>query len=195
MKLILASHNAHKIAEIQALFEGRQIEVLGLDVYPEIEEIPETGDTFEANALIKARAVYGRLGNIIIADDSGLSVDALGGAPGVHSKRWTPEESAQSNNTRLLRELEGRTMRSARYTCALALVTPLGERVCLASCEGVIGTEPIGSGGFGYDPLFWPAEHPGRTMAQLSATEKNRISHRGKAFARLPALFNELYGT
>ncbi len=188
MKLLMATHSRHKLTEVRALLPAV---VEGLEAWPAIGDIPETAETFEGNALLKARAVFAHTGLPCVADDSGLVVDALGGAPGVHSKRYTPEATAQSNNTRLLAELEGRTDRRARFVCAMALVWSGGERVVRATCEGTIARAPRGSSGFGYDPLFLPEDAPGRTMAELSAAEKNAISHRGRAFSQLPALMAE----
>ena len=152
---------------------------------------PETGHTFEANALQKARFVFERSGEFALADDSGLSVDALGGRPGVFSKRYSEEGTDEANNRKLLGELLQVAARTARYHCVIALVGPEVSLTCAGTCEGRIGHQPQGSGGFGYDPLFWPVEIPGRTMAQLSPQEKDAISHRGKAMAGLPGLLRK----
>jgi XTP/dITP diphosphohydrolase len=194
MQIILATQNAHKVHEISALLAtvAPRLQVIGLDAFPDMPEPPEDQDTFEGNALQKARFVFARTGLACVADDSGLEVDALQGAPGVHSKRFTPEATAASNNIRLLAELLGRTDRAARFRCALAVVCPVGERTAAGACEGVIGTALQGAGGFGYDPLFWPSDCPGRTMAELTTHEKNQISHRGLAFTHLPALMRSL---
>jgi len=125
--LVLASNNAHKVIEVQRVLEPLGYRLKPLADFPEIPDPPETGTTFEANALQKARFVFERTGLPTLADDSGLEVDALGGAPGVYSKRYTPEAIAETNNAKLLRELEGVTERSARFVCALALVTQKGE--------------------------------------------------------------------
>lgn len=193
MRLLLATHNAHKVEEIRAILADAGdamagVEVVGLDAYPDIPEAPEDHDTFVDNALQKARFVFERSGVACVADDSGLEVDALGGAPGVRSKRFTPEATATSNNARLLRDLDGQEDRRARFRCVLALVTPGGEWTAAGACEGQIGTAVRGDGGFGYDPLFLPDGQGGRAMAELSAADKNVISHRGRAFAQLPAL-------
>ena len=193
-QLVLASNNAHKVEEVGAILAPLGIVVRPLKDFPEIPEPPETGDTFEANALQKARFVYARTGLPTVADDSGLAVDALGGAPGVHSKRFSPEARADTNNALLLQKLAGVEGRRGRFVCALALVTEAGEAVVRGEVEGDIGHELTGEGGFGYDPLFWPLEAPGRSMAQLSADEKNAISHRGRAFRQLPALLEKLKG-
>jgi XTP/dITP diphosphohydrolase len=193
MQLLIATHNAHKLDEIRAILAAgglaeAGVEVLGLDAFPDVPEAPEDHDTFVDNALQKARFVFERTGLPCVADDSGLEVDALGGAPGVKSKRYTPEATAEANNRKLLAALAGVPDRTARFRCVLALVSALGEWTADGACEGRIGDGVRGAGGFGYDPLFLPDGEGGRTMAELSPAEKNRISHRGRAFAQLPAL-------
>lgn len=191
-ELVLASNNAHKVAEVQRILEatGAPVRVLPLSAFPEVPEPPEDQETFAANALQKARYVYERTGRPALADDSGLAVRALGGAPGVRSKRFTPEATAASNNARLLELLKDSSDRGARFVCALGLVGPGGERVVEGRVEGSIGYHPRGQGGFGYDPLFLPHESPGRTMAELAPAEKDAISHRGRALAQLGALLD-----
>lgn len=191
--LVLASNNAHKLEEV-----GRVLEPLGfvlrpLRDFPEIPDPPETGDTFEENALQKARFVYAHTGLPTLADDSGLEVDALGGAPGVHSKRYTPEAIAETNNAKLIREMNRQENRKGRFVCALALVTEQGESAWRGTVEGQIGHELIGKNGFGYDPLFLPDLAPGRSMAQLSGAEKDAISHRGQALLELQAQLEALH--
>ena len=192
--LVLASNNAHKLAEVRAILAPLGVAVRPLSDFPELPEPPEDHDTFEANALQKARFVFARTGLPTVADDSGLAVDALGGAPGVHSKRFSgaSEDVSAANNALLLEKLAGRTDRGARFICAIALVTARGEATARGEVLGSIGTTPSGSGGFGYDPLFWPEDVPGRSMAQLSPEEKNAISHRGRAFRQLPGLLGTL---
>ena len=191
-KLVLASNNAHKLVEVQRVVTEMGIEVIPLAQFPEIEDPPETGDTFEANSLQKARFVFEATGLPTLADDSGLEVKALGGAPGVHSKRYTPEADAVHNNAKLLRELQGVEDRAARFVCALALVTDAGEHVLRGTVEGVIGEAATGDGGFGYDPLFFPKGMGGRSMAELRPEEKDSISHRGRALLALPHMVGEL---
>ncbi len=193
-ELVFATHNAHKVEEVRHILAGTGIEVRSLADLGFEDDPPETGDTFEANALQKARFVLERTGLPCVADDSGLEVDALGGAPGVYSKRYTPEATADSNNARLLQELAGRRQRSARFRCVIAVVGPVGELTGSGACEGHILEAPRGDGGFGYDPVFAPDEAPGRSMAQLSPAEKNAISHRGRAFRQLPDLLKRLGG-
>lgn len=192
MKLILASRNAHKVAEVQKMLSPHGFEVTSLLSYPELADIPETGETFEENALIKARFAFKTLGIPTIADDSGICIDALNGAPGVYSKRFSNEGTDEANNALLLAKLDGCSLRSARYACAMAIVASRGEETLLEHCEGRIGTEYVGSGGFGYDPLFWPVDAPGKTMAQLTMDEKNKISHRGKAVRKLPSMLKKI---
>ena len=198
MRLLLATHNAHKVDEIRSILATAGagmagIEVVGLDAFPGIPEAPEDHDTFIENALQKARFVFERAGIACVADDSGLEVDALGGAPGVKSKRYTPQATAEANNDKLLRALTGRSDRRARFRCVLALVTASGQWTAAGTCEGRIGDALRGEGGFGYDPLFWPDACPGRTMAEVALAEKNTISHRAAAFAKLPGLLNEAF--
>ncbi|MEZ4318131.1 MAG: RdgB/HAM1 family non-canonical purine NTP pyrophosphatase [Myxococcota bacterium] len=188
MQLVFATNNAHKVSEVRAILAPTGITVItleeaGIDVDP-----PETGDTFEANALQKAHYIHGITRGWVVADDSGIEVDALDGRPGVYSKRFSPEATTAANNALLLAQLGDRTDRTARFRCVLALVGPDREATVSGSCEGRIAFEPAGADGFGYDPLFLPDETPGRTMAELSSDEKNAISHRGRAFRRLPEL-------
>lgn len=190
-RLVLATRNAGKVRELVSLLGPLGVEVASLADYPGLPEIPEEGDTFEANAVFKAREVARLTGETALADDSGLEVDALDGAPGVHSARFAgePKDDA-ANNAKLLRLLEGvpPERRTARFRCVVALATPEGEvYTAEGSSEGVILDRPRGENGFGYDPLFYvPAL--GKTFAELDMEVKNRISHRGKAFARVAGL-------
>ncbi len=188
MVLIFATHNAHKAREVSQILQPTGIVLQTLEDIGFTDDPPETQATFEGNALQKARFVHARTGHPCVADDSGIEVDALGGAPGVHSKRFAPDAQAASNNALLLQKLDGVTERAARYRCVIAVVGLGEERIAEGRCEGRIGTALRGEGGFGYDPLFWPDEAPGRTMAELTLEEKNRISHRGRAFRQLPEL-------
>jgi len=188
IRLLFATHNVHKVTEVRALLDGTGVELETLADIGFTEDPPETQDTFEGNALQKARFVYARTGRACVADDSGIEVVALGGAPGVHSKRFSPSQQPDDNNRLLLAKLEGIEDRRARFRCVIAVVGPDGEGTAEGRVDGTIGDEPRGSGGFGYDPLFWPVETPGRTMAELAMEEKNAISHRGRAFLQLPRL-------
>lgn len=189
---VLASNNAHKVEEIGRILAPKGISLRPLREFPEVQDPPETGATFEANALQKARFVHAATGLPCIADDSGLEVDALDGAPGVHSKRYTPQATAEANNAKLLKEMQGRSDRRARFVCSLAVVTSKGEEVWRGTCEGAIAHQAQGSNGFGYDPLFLPTEFPGKTMAELAPADKDRIGHRGHALLRLPGALARL---
>ena len=185
MKIVLASRNKHKIAELQALLRGHigEVEILSLDDVGFTDEIVEDGKDFFENALIKAKAAAST-GYIGIGDDSGLAVRALDGAPGIYSARYAGEHGDDAaNNCLLLENLKDKEDRSAEFVCAIACVFP--ERpdeaiFCRGATEGVIIDEYRGNGGFGYDPLFF-YEPLGKTFSELSADEKNAISHRGKA--------------
>jgi len=178
-RLLLATGNAHKVEEVQAIL-GDQVRVEARDTAAE-----ETGTTFEANALIKARALAADTGELAVADDSGIEIDHLGGAPGVHSARWTHEGDWIP---RVLRELDGvpEAERGCRYVCAAAAVWPDGREVVVRGIvEGTIAHEARGDGGFGYDPIVAPIEGDGRTFAEMTPAEKHAISHRARAFTQL----------
>jgi XTP/dITP diphosphohydrolase len=185
MKIVFATHNANKLKEVRAHLADRY-EVLGLNDVDCHEEIPETGQTLEENALIKARYVFDNYGLDCFADDTGLMVDVLNGAPGVYSARYAGEHGdSEANMTKLLRELEGISDRTARFVTVIALVRK-GHRdeVFYGKVEGQITTERSGKDGFGYDPIFRPEGYD-ITFAEMALTEKNQISHRGKAVAQL----------
>ncbi|MBN8870447.1 MAG: RdgB/HAM1 family non-canonical purine NTP pyrophosphatase [Solirubrobacterales bacterium] len=184
--MILASRNDHKVRELGEILTG--VELRGLP--DEIESPPETGATFEANALIKARSARAATGETVIADDSGLEVDELDGRPGVYSARYAGEGATDAENLdKALADLAGASGQadgsdSARYVCVIALIDDSGEHLFRGTCEGRLIQEPRGEGGFGYDPAFVPeATGPGdqRTMAELTPAEKHAISHRGAA--------------
>ncbi len=180
-QLILATRNAHKTEEIRHIL-GHRFEVLDVRSFPELPEIEETGTTFLENARLKALGISNRIDGWVLADDSGLEVDALGAAPGVWSSSFGGEEgNHQLNNERLMREMAGKTDRNARFRCTLVLAKGGVEKgVFLGTVEGSIAVSPSGNGGFGYDPLFIPADH-NATMADLGADVKSRLSHRAKA--------------
>jgi XTP/dITP diphosphohydrolase len=193
--VILATGNRHKLAEMRELLPGVELEPL-----PEgFEMPPEDGDSFEANALIKARAAHAATGKQVVADDSGIEAEDLGGAPGIYSARYAGVGVGdQVNLDKLLHKVNAAGgERRAAYVCALALIDADGsERVFEARCEGELLREERGTGGFGYDPIFVPDEtgpEDERTMSEISAAEKNAISHRGKA-ARLLAAHLEAGG-
>jgi len=199
MKVVVATHNAHKVAELQRILGAA---LPGLELLPYDGPAPvEDGGTFAANALIKARAAAAHTGLPAIADDSGVSVDALGGAPGVDSAHYSGERDDAANLRLVLTNLGDEPNRAAQFTCAAALVDPLDvdesgaafEHVELGIWPGTIAHEPAGGGGFGYDPIFIP-EGYSITSAELTADEKNAISHRGRAFAALARVLAERYG-
>ncbi|MFC4403938.1 XTP/dITP diphosphatase [Gracilibacillus xinjiangensis] len=188
-EIIIATKNRGKMKDFEALFTPLNIKVTSLlDLPEDIEDIEETGTTFEENAAIKAEAICEKFGIAVIADDSGLEVDALNGEPGVYSARYAGEKKDdQANLQKVLAELKGVPdhKRTARFVCVLAVAQP-GEKTVFkrGECEGTIGQEPIGENGFGYDPIFFPigSDH---TMAEMSPAEKNKISHRRKALDQL----------
>ena len=195
-RLVVASLNRAKAAEIARILsdEGIEFDVLSLADSPHVELPPETAETFADNALAKARHAAAALGMAAAADDSGLEVDALDGAPGVLSARYAGEAASDEDRYRkLLGELREvpNNRRAARFQYTAAYATPDGQ-VLLAqgTCEGTIAREPSGSGGFGYDPVFIP-EGEERTMAQLASTEKHAVSHRGRAFRKLAKMIRE----
>lgn len=193
--ITIATANPGKVAELRPIFAELGIEVVGLaDLDSPTTEPAETGDTFEANATIKAISYAKQTGTLCLADDSGLEVDALGGAPGVISSHYStagkedPRPGAErdaANNERLLRELAGvpAEARTARFVCVMVLANSVGEVLATSrgAFEGRIGMEPRGDNGFGYDPLFLVAPDFARTSAEMAAAEKNAISHRAKA--------------
>lgn len=186
MRIVVATRNRGKLEELSGMLSPMGVEVKSMDDYPHIPDVLEDGKTFEENAIKKARAVAEATGEIALADDSGLEVDLLGGAPGVYSARFAGEErDDRANNEKLLRLLAGapREKRGAAFRCVVALAQPGGWVFTTeGACRGVIGDRPEGEGGFGYDPLFIVPEL-GKTFAQLDMETKNSISHRGKAFA------------
>ena len=183
-KLIFATNNAHKLSEVQALL-GDAFSLVTLRECGITEDIPETADTLEGNALQKARYIYEKLGADCFADDTGLEVDALGGAPGVHSARYaTDGHDFAANNRLLLKNLEGVKERTARFRTVIALILNGQEYLFEGRVEGTIAEAESGSEGFGYDPLF-VASGEIITFAQMTAEAKNAISHRGRAVAKL----------
>ena len=183
-KFLLCTGNPGKIAELRALLPN-STELMSLEEAGLPLDLPETGDTFAANALQKARFAFERTGLVCIADDSGLEVAALGGAPGVYSARYAgAAKSDTANMQKLLRELEGVQDRSARFRTVVALVDAEGEQFFEGEVRGAITTELRGSNGFGYDPVFLP-EMSDLTFAELDAKLKNAISHRGQAVWKL----------
>jgi XTP/dITP diphosphohydrolase len=193
IQLVLATHNSHKVEELRKILGPRLdgIDLIGYDGPEPIED----GDTFEANALIKARAAAKHTGLAAIADDSGISVDALGGAPGIHSARYAGTRNDHDNLALLLENLGDSEDRAAQFSCAAALVVPAADGIVFEHVEvgiwpGTVKREAAGGGGFGYDPIFQPS---GMTIsaAELRADQKNSISHRALAFGQIMPIVRE----
>jgi len=198
-RLVLATRNAHKITELHAILADAHLDVdlVGADVYPHVPDVKETGTTFAANALLKAHALAQATGVPSIADDSGLCVDILGGAPGIFSARWAGRHGDDRANLELLlaqlSDIDD-AHRGAHFTCAAALALPDGtERVVEGRLPGTLRHTPTGAGGFGYDPILQPLGDT-RTCAELTPAEKNAVSHRGNAFRALAPVVRELLG-
>ena len=189
-KIVFATNNAHKLQELRQML-GERYEILGLADIGCHEDIPETADFIEENAQIKARFVKDNYGYDCFSDDTGLEIDALNGEPGVHSARYAgPGHDSEANIDKVLSKLDGVTDRTARFRTAIALLQGDEMHLFEGQVEGVILTERHGTGGFGYDSIFQPIEGDGSTFAQMSPEEKNRISHRGRAVAKLVEFLN-----
>lgn len=187
-RVIIATKNEGKAKEFKQLFRQHSINVKSLRDFPDAVDVEETGTTFTENAILKAEAIAKQYGETVIADDSGLVIDALDGRPGVYSARYAGEDkNDKANIDKVLRELDGTALgqRMAHFQCVLATAVPDQKTETFSGkCDGLITHERSGKGGFGYDPIFYiPAE--GKTMAELSNEEKNSISHRGVALAEL----------
>ncbi len=197
-RLVLGSRNKKKLAELVELLGDLGVELTDLSPYPHAPEVEETGTTFEANARLKATTLAPALGEWVLGEDSGLVVPALGGQPGVYSARWAGKHGDDAaNNAKLLAELSGKTGddRAAYYVSTAALADPTGTVVAVVEgrCHGVIGTEPRGSGGFGYDPLFVIPEYHA-SFGELSSRVKHALSHRGRAIAKLRPVIRKVFG-
>lgn len=203
-RVVLATRNAHKVEELHRILAdaGVDVELVGAAEFPDLEDVPETAPTFAGNALLKARAVAVATGLPAVADDSGLCVDALNGMPGILSARWSGRHGNDAANLQLVLDQLADVpddRRGAHFFCAAAVVIPFGvsgraaERVVEGTVEGEILREPRGTNGFGYDPIFRPYGHR-CTTAEMSAEEKDAISHRGKAFRALAPVLAELLG-
>ena len=192
-ELVIATHNQGKLAEFKELMKELPVEIKSLADFEKFEEPEETGRTFAANAKLKAAYYAKKTGCACIADDSGLEVQALDGAPGVRSARYAGEKATdEENNNLLLHNMKFQVKRTCRFRCALAVVDPNGKVWYEAdgSCDGMLLHAPLGTEGFGYDPLFWSTElHKG--MAEATMEEKNKISHRGKAIRKLVAIWGK----
>lgn len=188
LDVIVATRNKGKIREIREALKGLSLRIYALSDFKDVPEIEEDGKNFAENALKKARFYSKHLGKLVIADDSGLEVDSLKGSPGIYSARYAGEgASGQKNNQKLLYEMKGIPLskRGARFKCVIAVASPNGkEAIAEGECTGRIGFKEGGKGGFGYDPLFMLPRY-GKTMAELSLEQKNRISHRGKALRKI----------
>ena len=193
MTLVIATGNPGKTAEIRDLLKDFPINIKNLDDFGPIPPVVEDGDTFEENAYKKASFVSKILGYPALADDSGLVVDALDGAPGVYSARYAGENATDVQRyTKLLEEMKGRANRKAVFECVISLAVPTGAALTYEGrCEGLIAEEPAGDGGFGYDPVFYypPLK---KTFGELSREEKSRVSHRGKALGELKVEFDKV---
>ncbi|KKB43380.1 XTP/dITP diphosphatase [Bacillus thermotolerans] len=195
--VIIATKNKGKASEFAAIFSEYGIETKTLLDYPSLPDVEETGETFEENAVLKAEAISKQTGTLVIADDSGLVVDALSGRPGVYSARYAGEQKDdEANIQKVLTELKGvpDEKRTARFYCALAVAMPGKETVTVfGTCEGRIIASKRGTNGFGYDPIFF-VDDLNKTLAELKSDEKNSISHRGEAIKKLKAVLPDLLG-
>ena len=191
--LVIATRNPGKTAEIRDLLQGYPVHIKNLDDFGPIPEVEEDGATFEENAYKKASFTARVLGLPALADDSGLAVKALDGAPGIYSARYAGEDASDKQRCdKLMAELSGKSDRSAAFMCVISIAVPTGQALTYeASCEGVIAEKPAGENGFGYDPVFFypPLK---KTFAQLSRREKGRVSHRGKALAEFKDEFEKV---
>ncbi|WP_042372582.1 RdgB/HAM1 family non-canonical purine NTP pyrophosphatase [Streptacidiphilus neutrinimicus] len=198
-KLVLATRNGHKVGELRAILgaAGLEVDLVGADAFPEVPDVAETGVTFAENALLKAHALARATGLPAVADDSGLCVDVLGGAPGIFSARWAGRHGDDRANLELLlAQLSdiADPHRGAHFACAAALALPNGEeRVVEGRLRGTLRFEPVGAFGFGYDPILQPDGYA-VTCAELTPDQKNAISHRGEAFRALTPILRDLLG-
>jgi XTP/dITP diphosphohydrolase len=191
--LVIATRNKGKTKEIKALLKDFPVNIKNLDDFGPIPHLEEDGDTFDENAYKKASFAARILGLPALADDSGLIVEALDGAPGIHSARYAGESATDEQRyLKLLDDMKGKSNRKAAFECVISIAMPTGPALTYeARCEGLIATEPAGSNGFGYDPVFFYPPY-NKTFAQITGKEKNRISHRGKALAELKSEFDKV---
>lgn len=191
IRILIATSNPHKVQEIRDIIHDPELELFGMEAWPDVQMPEENGTTFMENARLKACEVARQTQEITLADDSGICVDALGGAPGIHSNRFIGEDSTPEERNeallRLLRKSRSDDERGARFVCAACICFPDGETLeALEVCSGIIAPRPSGGGGFGYDPIFYVPEL-GCTLAEVPAETKNEISHRGKAMRAVMA--------
>lgn len=192
MKLVFATNNKHKLEEVRAIV-GDRVEILSLNDINCHDDIPETADTLQGNALIKARHIYEKYGMDCFADDTGLEVDALNGEPGVYSARYAGDEcDSEANMLKLLDKLTGKSNRSAQFRTVIALIINGEEKLFNGIVKGIITEEKMGNSGFGYDPIFIP-EGFSESFAQMSSEMKNSISHRYRATEQLSIYLKENY--
>lgn len=191
--LVIATRNKGKTREIKDLLKDFPVDIKNLGDFGPIPELEEDGDTFDENAYKKASFAARILGQPALADDSGLVVEALGGAPGIHSARYAGENATDEQRyLKLLDEMKGKSNRKAAFECVISIAVPTGAALTYeARCEGLISQKPEGSNGFGYDPVFFYPPY-NKTFAQITREEKNRISHRGKALAELKSEFDKV---
>lgn len=191
--LVIATRNKGKTLEIKKLLNGFPVEIKNFDDFGPIPHLEEDGDTFDENAYKKASFAARILGLPALADDSGLIVEALNGAPGIYSARYAGENATDEQRyLKLLDDMEGNSNRKAAFECVISIAVPTGPALTYeARCEGLIATEPAGSNGFGYDPVFFYPPY-NKTFAQITTDDKNRISHRGKALAELRSEFDKV---
>ena len=193
ISIVIATRNKGKTAEIREMLKDFPVNIKNLDDFGPIPEIEEDGDTFDENAYKKASVTARILGMPALADDSGLLVESLGGAPGVHSARYAGEKATDKQRCeKLLEEMKGKTNRKAAFECVISIAVPTGPALTYeARCEGLITEEPAGQNGFGYDPVFFfpPLK---KTFAELTRTEKSLVSHRGKALGELKEEFDKV---
>jgi len=193
MTLVIATSNKGKTAEIKDLLKGFPVDIKNLNDFGPIPPLEENGNTFDENAYQKASFAARILGLPALADDSGLLVEALGNAPGIHSARYAGENATDEQKyLKLLDEMQGKSNRNAAFECVISIAVPTGPALTYeARCQGLITERPIGSNGFGYDPIFF---YPplNKTFAELTREEKSRVSHRGKAFAELKDEFDKI---
>jgi len=191
--LVIATRNKGKTQEIKDLLKDFPVDIKNLGDFGPIPELEEDGDTFDENAYKKASFAARILGQPALADDSGLVVEALGGAPGIHSARYAGENATDEQRyLKLLDEMKGKSNRRAAFECVISIAVPTGAALTYeARCEGLISQKPEGSNGFGYDPVFFYPPY-NKTFAQITREEKNRISHRGKALAELKSEFDKV---
>ena len=193
ISIVIATRNKGKTAEIREMLKDFSVNIKNLDDFGQIPEIEEDGDTFDENAYKKASVTARILGIPALADDSGLLVESLGGAPGVYSARYAGAKATdKQRGEKLLEEMKGKTNRKAAFECVISIAVPSGPALTYeASCEGLITEEPAGQNGFGYDPVFFfpPLK---KTFAELTRTEKSRVSHRGKALSELKEEFDKV---